>query len=103
MIKEKRELEQQLVSFQDWEAEKERYELRAIDGDSFVYMPKVGTDNGEPAHWLCANCFVKKQKSFLQKAGKNSSQAPFVFWVCGACKGILTTDDTNNPSNMGRD
>lgn len=66
-----RDLEQEIVHLKDWECEKQRYQLQAIDVGVFAYMPKPGMENGEPPHWLCANCFNRGQKAFLQFKGRD--------------------------------
>ena len=62
-----RDLERQILQLKDWGAEKQRYELKAVGMGAFAYVPKPGMENGEPVHWLCANCFEGGRKSIYQK------------------------------------
>jgi hypothetical protein len=97
-----RELEQEIVQLKDWEGEKQRYELQTIDGRAFAYMPKPGMANGEPPHWLCANCFNRRQKAFLQFKGQdrtpNGSRDDTATYGCDACKGSLKVHYSKRPS-----
>lgn len=80
-------LEQEIVRLKDWSAEKERYQLIDIGRGSIAYIPKPGMENGEPAHWLCGNCFNQGKKSFLSAQGQ---VGPERVWKCGSC-GCLTS------------
>lgn len=96
-----RDLEQQIVEFKDWTREAERYELKAIDRGCFAYMPKAGMENGEPPHWLCTNCFNKRQKSFLQFKGQDQDRGTrgiMSTYACDTCKGSLKVHYTRDPA-----
>lgn len=97
-----RDLEQEIMRLKDWEAEKQRYELKAIDRGAVAYMPKPGMESGEPAHWLCANCFAKGQKSFLQSKGVDTSDprrsGSLAIYGCDACHASLKIYYTRKPS-----
>jgi hypothetical protein len=69
------QLEQEVVSLKDWSRERERYHLVDADRGALAYMPKPGMENGEPAHWLCANCFNQGRKSFLLFKGQDTSKS----------------------------
>src|SRR5688572_9256889 len=55
-------LEQQIAQFENWDSEKERYQLKAIDTGAFAYMHKPGMEGTEPPIWLCQTCFEKRHK-----------------------------------------
>ncbi len=61
-----RELETQLTKLEAWATEKKRYQLTDFGGGTFAYLLKPEAANGEPIHWLCANCYQKGRKSILQ-------------------------------------
>ena len=61
-----RDLEQQIVQFENWQAERERYELADTGKGSLAYRLKVGMENGEPPHWLCPACYQQGKKSILK-------------------------------------
>ena len=97
-----RDLEQKVVSFEDWEREKQRYQLKAVDSGAFAYMHKPGMEDGEPPHWLCTDCFGRRQKSILQTRGQihavGGGRGSHASWVCNACKGTLSVYYTRKPS-----
>src|SRR5437879_270970 len=63
----KRELEQKIVEYEKWDTEAARYELKEVVAGIFVYALKPDHAGGEPIHWLCPNCFQKREKSILTK------------------------------------
>lgn len=97
-----RQLEQQIMQFEHWEAEAERYELKAIYNGAFAYMHKEGMDNGEPPHWLCATCFENRKKSILQTRGqmysKEQGRSQYANWACNTCRGEVLVAYTRKPS-----
>lgn len=96
------ELEQEIMQLKDWEREKQRYQLNAIDRGAFAYVPKPGMDSSEPPHWLCANCFNRGQKSFLQFKGQDAmpggGRGDHSTYACDACKSSVKVFYTRNPS-----
>jgi len=95
-------LEHEIVKLKDWSTEAERYELKAIDSGAFAYMLKPGMERGEPPHWLCTNCFEKRQKSIVQFRGqqidRNGSRGSHSNWGCNSCKAELVLVYTRKPS-----
>ncbi len=83
-----RQLEQEIVRLKDWEGEKQRYQLNGIDPGAVAYVLKPGMEHGEPAHWLCPDCFNHGQRSFLQRTD-TSSRTPgggiHTSWRCNGC------------------
>ena len=63
------DLEKEVANAKAWETEKQRYELKALESGIFTYSLKPSSANGEPSHWLCANCYSKGIKSILQNSG----------------------------------
>ena len=86
-----RQLEQEVMRLKDWEAEKERYELKAVDLGTFAYMPKPGMEKGEDAHWLCTNCFEHGKRSVMQYQGINKPKdGPSTdMYQCNSCHGTM--------------
>jgi len=62
-----RELEDRIVQMEDWEREKQRYQLHEVKPGVLAYILKEGMAEGEPAHQLCANCYQHRIKSILQE------------------------------------
>ncbi len=91
------ELEQEIVRLEDWSAERERYELIGIRGGAFTYMPKAGMENGQPAHWLCANCFDHGRKSILQNKGQTRQGSGEESYGCDRCKGSFVVMSRSRP------
>lgn len=96
------DLEQEIVRLKNWDAEKPRYQLKALGTGAVVYAEKEGVENLQAPHWLCANCFNNGQKSFLQfngfdrKAG--GGRDPFDSFRCDACKGTIKVQIGSAPA-----
>jgi hypothetical protein len=69
LIERIRELEKKLMQFENWEAEKQRYELVKLDPGILIRRLKAGMENGEPPHEICANCHDAGKKSLLHNTG----------------------------------
>lgn len=67
------ELEEKVASFETWNAEKQRYELKPL-GTGFAYFLKPDAQGGEPPHQICANCYARGKKSFLAKVPTNQAR-----------------------------
>ena len=61
----KREAEQKLIEYEQWDSEAARYELKEIATGIFVRSLKPNDSRSEPQHWLCPNCFEHRKKSIL--------------------------------------
>ena len=60
------ELKSELMKFENWETEKERYELKEVVSGRFVYATKEPVESGEPPHKICPNCYGNRIKTILQ-------------------------------------
>ncbi len=90
-----RELENELSRVGDWESERGRYVLRSIGGAS-VYAQREATTDEDP-HWLCANCFVIRKKSYVQAQGQvppGRNQK----WQCSRCDATFVIHRSYGPS-----
>jgi hypothetical protein len=78
-----RALEAEVASLKNWDAEKQKYELKKSGEGSVSYMLKKEHRGSEPPHWLCPNCFSKGQKSFLAASGAQRGRG----WTykCSGC------------------
>jgi hypothetical protein len=79
-----RSLEEEVASFEKWDAEKERYELKALRPSVFAYMLKPNTRGAEPPHWVCANCYGNRKISLFQWTAHMAQAYRLV--QCPACK-----------------
>jgi hypothetical protein len=78
------DLEKEVTALKAWDADKQRYELKDLWRGFFAFIPKQGMENGEPPHAICANCYQKGFKSFLQSSGHQMVDDRS--WDCHACK-----------------
>lgn len=96
-------LEQKIMGFEDWRAEAQRYQLRDVGRGATVYALKPGMENGEPPHWLCANCFNQRRKSFLQFKGQDKrpggGNGDESNYACDACRSSFKVRYTVNPTS----
>jgi len=90
-------LEQEIVRMKDWSGEMERYEARDVWHGAMAYVMKHGMENGEEPHYLCANCFINKRKSFLQLKGTLASEAKY---GCDACNGSIMISVRAHPKAL---
>jgi len=87
LLREKNDLEEQIVRSKKWENEKQRYALANIlEGASVPYALKKSMSQSEPAHWLCTNCFNKGTKSVLNT---REGARGFSMLACPVCKAHL--------------
>ena len=78
------ELEKKVASFEAWDAQKQRYQLKDFGGSTFAYELKPEEVGGEPAHRICPNCYQQKHTSILQfqfRTGGGQDK-----YGCPACK-----------------
>ena len=61
-----RDLEQQVMQFENWQTQREHYELADTGQGSLAYRYKAAVEGGEPPHWLCPNCYEHRQKSIMK-------------------------------------
>lgn len=61
-----RELEEKVRNFETWNAQKERYELKALRPGVFAYMLKPTERGSEPPHWACVSCYNGRKISPFQ-------------------------------------
>ncbi len=76
-------LEKQIARLEAWETEKQKYELKEIVGGAFAYSLKKEAAGTEPPHEICASCYQKGTKSFLQQVQRDHGRA--VVKVCHDC------------------
>lgn len=77
------ELEKEIASFEKWDGEKQRYELKNVGWGAFAYMLKPNERGATPPHWICTNCYEHDQAVTLQLMFHvNRGQV----WTCPSCK-----------------
>lgn len=78
------ELEEKVASFETWDTEKKRYELKALRPAVFAYMLKPDARGSEAPHWVCANCYGNRKISLFQWTAHTAQAYRLV--QCPACK-----------------
>lgn len=76
----KRDVENKLKEYEQWDSESTRYELKELATGILVYSLKPNDPRGEPTHFLCPNCFHKRQKSIMVKPAVDNLN-----YRCHAC------------------
>lgn len=77
-------LKAEITSFETWDAEKQRYELKPLgNAGVFAYSLKPAHENGEPPHWICPDCYQDRKKRILQMVIKVPGMARVL--VCQNC------------------
>jgi hypothetical protein len=77
------ELKAKIAEFETWDREKERYELQRLPPGALVYGLKDAASATAPPHYLCANCFEQRKKSYLQSQGPSVGVEYFHCHTCG--------------------
>lgn len=83
-----RELESQIAAMENWNTEKQRYQMATPYSGVTVYAVKKSMSEGEPPHYLCANCFQSRKRSIL---ANTTAKDGHIAIVCAACKFIAQT------------
>lgn len=93
LINQIRELESQIAAMKAWDTEKQRYKLASPETGAVVCALKKDMSNGEPPHYLCANCFKQGKQSILNDLpGKRNSH--WWEWTCPNCEASARTGYT---------
>lgn len=82
LVRQKGDLEKELEKSKNWEAEKSRYKMTAAYRRVTAYAIKKSMSNGEPPHYICANCYHDGKRSVLQQARDKQG---LIIIVCSAC------------------
>jgi len=83
LIEQVRALETKLAAFEDWDAQKQRYELKEIERywKATVYALKEGVEPPEPMHYACPNCYENRKKRILQPYQEGGTEG----LICHEC------------------
>lgn len=83
MLEEVRKAKEEVAAMKDWDAEKKRYKLATPYSGVTVFALQKAMSNGEPPHYLCANCFRQAKQSVI---ANSTNKEGWVALVCSACK-----------------
>lgn len=72
-----------------WDSDNERYQLEKIGVGAFAYSFKPIAGSAEPAHWLCPNCYARREKSFLLLDRRERRES---FYRCSMCGTTVRVD-----------
>lgn len=79
------ECKRQLADFKKWDDDKGRYALfQPQNVQAVVYSVRKSASLGEPAHYLCTNCYQKNTKSIINNSQGKDRQTSFLCPVCKA-------------------
>ena len=88
-------LKDQLKAFNDWDEQGPRYALVCPWHDAAqVYALRKASSDGEVPHFLCPNCFHKRQRVILNQAFVTANR--YVLLACPSCKAKIETRYTQN-------
>lgn len=83
------ELEDVITRLKNWESERTRYRLCTIFSGSIAYALLRSRSDGEPPHFLCAQCFENSRRVFLNFAQEKNGW----YWLrCPECAAQIPTD-----------
>jgi hypothetical protein len=96
-------LEKEVSRLKAWDADKQRYELKALAMGVVAYALKPSMSNGEPDHYLCANCFAAGKKSYLQQHIRGQYYDQFKCRGCGDDLGVNKGTPPSRPADYEDD
>lgn len=85
---ENRQLKESAVRREHFGSEMSRYALTAIRAGSVAYALKESMSNGEPPHYVCANCYQNGKKVVLNCSEHKDHWYSF---ICPGCKVAIPT------------
>lgn len=88
LVAEKDNLEKEIANFKAWENEAKRYKLIQIQVGVLAYALKESDANGEPPHWICADCCNKGKKFILSQSRERMNDRHYKCTGCGFCASI---------------
>jgi hypothetical protein len=88
LVERVRQLEGQIAAMENWDAESQRYKMATPYSGVTVYAVQKTMSNGEPPHYLCANCFQSRKRSIL---ANSTAKDGHIAIVCAACKFVAQT------------
>jgi hypothetical protein len=92
------DLKRRVAHLEAWDADKERYKLTDIGGGLLAYALKAGMEkNGEPSHYLCAQCYSDKVKSILQPEARFPGRCSVL--ACHRCGSDLYLSGAPDPEH----
>jgi len=94
LLDEIREMKDRIKAFDTWDTESKRYRLIRLNPGFFVRELIPEAANGEPAHFLCEDCFNKRERGMMHS--ETSMYAEHL--KCGRCKAEHTLSSGRRPN-----
>lgn len=94
LVEEIGELKERLLRMESWDAQKKRYKLVAVSAGATAYALQKSMSDGEPPHYLCANCYENGKRSILNAGHSMRALGGYtVVLICTAptCKATMDT------------
>ena len=101
LIAQKADLEKKLTDLENWEREKERYELAQPARGVFAYVEKSGVQPRQQAMFICARCYNQREASILQNTSRQHGRTSI--HMCPSCKTEYVFGDNPPPRQMYAD
>ena len=83
LVTSKNDLEKEITQLKAWANEKQRYKLTQIQTGVYACVLKESEANGEPPHWICADCYNKGKKFILSKNRESYQDKMYRCTECG--------------------
>lgn len=88
LVERVRELEKEIASMEAWDGQKDRYQMCIPFSGTTVYALKKSMSNGEPPHYICANCYESRKRSILQNS---KDKEGWTLFLCPGCRAEIRT------------
>jgi hypothetical protein len=85
LTEEVRTLKKELAKLEQWETEKQQYELKTLGSSAFAYMLKPEARGSRPPHWVCTRCYSDGYAEIIQQTKGHRSM-----YACPRCDAALT-------------
>jgi hypothetical protein len=60
-------LKEKVTKLENWNAEKQQYELKSLGWNTFAYMLKPDARSAKPPHWVCTRCYADGYAEVIQQ------------------------------------
>jgi hypothetical protein len=78
------QLKAKVMTFENWQTEKQRYQPRQFEPEVTVYLLKPGENGAELGQHFCPSCYQNKKASILHVTDRTSGSRPVR--ICLECK-----------------
>jgi hypothetical protein len=92
------ELKARVSQLESWDADRQRYKLTSLGDGLRAYTLKQEMADGEPDHYLCAQCYSDKIKSILQTETRVPGRCHVL--TCNRCGSDLYLSGAPNPDHF---